>query len=98
LANPSPFLPGNPTNFWHATCGKSYMARKMNTLRLSQETRGEAAVSNRRPTQPAAALYFTQLRPPILKVPARSLRRIAVQVEEPPSAACVVKIIQAGSI
>jgi hypothetical protein len=70
----------------------------MNVLRLSQEARGRAAVSNRQPMPLTAALYLAQLRPHILKVPPRPRLQIAVQIVEQPQAPRVVKIIHAGSI
>ena len=75
------------------------MARKMNTLRSSQETRGQAAVSNRQPVPSAAALYLAQLRTNPLKVALPRLRQqIAVQIEEPPQKPSVVKIIHSDPI
>jgi hypothetical protein len=72
------------------------MARKINPLRASQEARGQAAVSNRRPMPLTAALYLAQLRPSVLKVPPRARRRIAVQIEEQLQAPRAVKIIPTG--
>jgi len=74
------------------------VARKMNALRASQEARGQAAVSNRQPMPPTAALYLAQLRPSVLKVPPRPRRRIAVQIEEQSQTPRAVKIIHADSI
>ena len=74
------------------------MARKMNPLRASQEAREQAAVSNRQPMPLTAALYLAQLRPAILKVPPRTRRRIAIQIEEPSLAPRVVKIIHTDTI
>jgi hypothetical protein len=46
-----------------------------------------------------AALYLAQLRPRVLKVPPPRLRQqIAIQIEEPPQAPRVVKIIHTDSI
>jgi hypothetical protein len=75
------------------------MARKMNALKMSQEARGPAAVSNRQPMPPTTALYFTQLRPHHFKVPPPGPRlQIAIQIEEQPQVPCMVKIIHTGSI
>jgi hypothetical protein len=75
------------------------MARKMNALRVSQQTRGQAAESSRQPIPLTAALYLAQLRTPGFKVPPpRSQRRIAVQIEDQPQEPRAVKIIQTGSI
>jgi hypothetical protein len=75
------------------------MARKMNALRMSQEARGQAAVSDRQPMPLTAALYLAQLRPHTLKIALPRLRQqIAVQIEEQSQALRVVKIIHTGSI
>jgi len=75
------------------------MARKMNALRVSQQTDGEAAVSNRLLMPPTAALYLAQLRSHTLKIsPPRLRQQIAVQIEEPPQMPSVVKIIHTDSI
>jgi len=74
------------------------MARKVDFLRASQEARAQALVSNRQPMPLTAALYLAQLRPPVLKVPARARQQIAVQIEEQSQAPGVVKIIHTGSI
>ena len=74
------------------------MAKKMNVFRMSQEARGQAAVSNRQPMPLTAALYLAQLRPHVLKVPPRLRRQITVQIVEKAEAPRAVKIIHAGSI
>ena len=83
---------------WHATCGKHGMARTINTFRMSQETLGQASVTNRQPMQIAAALYLAQLRRHVLKVTPRLRRQIAIPIVEKPEAPHMVKIIHAGSI
>ena len=65
---------------------------------MSQETRGQAAVSDRQPIQLTAALYLAQLRQHVLKVTPRLRRQIAVPIMGKPEAPHMVKIIHAGSI
>jgi len=44
------------------------MAKKMNTLKLALESRGQAEVTNRLPAKVSPALYLMQLRLPKLKI------------------------------
>jgi hypothetical protein len=95
LANSSPLLPFAPVKFWHATCGKNGMARKMNALKMAREP---AAAGNRHQMAPTAALYLAQLRQHVFKVPPRARLQIAVQIEEQSQTPRVVKIIHTDSI
>ena len=69
------------------------MARKMNALKLAQETRGQAAVTNRQPV-PQVALYLMQPRSETLKIstPRRRLH-VAIDPEMPAEVSGPVKII-----
>jgi hypothetical protein len=74
------------------------MARKINSLKTSQEACEPAAAGNRQPMPPTAALYLAQLRPHPLQVPPPGARQqIAIQIEEEPQAPRVVKIIHTDS-
>jgi hypothetical protein len=44
------------------------MAKKMNTLKLALESRGQAEVTNRLPAKVSPALYLMQMRLPKLKI------------------------------
>jgi hypothetical protein len=69
------------------------MARKMNALKFAQETRGQAAVTNRQPV-PQMALYFMQPRLESLKIsPPRRRLQVAIDVEARTEASVPVKII-----
>lgn len=77
-------------------CSKASMARKLNAVKMSQETFGRAQITNRQPVAQSIALYFMQVRPSKLKVSHN--RRLAVTTddlgdEEVPHA---VKIIHVG--
>jgi hypothetical protein len=75
------------------------MARKTNSLKMSPEARGQAAVSNRQPLPLTTALYLAQLRQLTLKVPPpRARQQIAIQIEEQSHVPRVVKIIHTDSI
>lgn len=56
------------------------MARKVNVLKLAQESRGQAAVTNRQPITELAALYLLQMRLPKLKIPSPK-KRLLVAVD-----------------
>lgn len=61
-------------------CGIAGMAKKANLARQWQEVVGQAEVTDRQPSAPAAALYLMQLRAAARKIsPPR--RRLAVVVE-----------------
>jgi hypothetical protein len=69
------------------------MARKMNALKLAQETRGQAAVTNRQPI-PQVALYLMQPRLESLKIsPPRRRLQVAIDAEAHAEASGPVKII-----
>jgi hypothetical protein len=69
------------------------MARKMNTLKLAQETCGLAAVTNRQPV-PQIALYFMQPRLEPLRIsPPRRRVQVAIDVEVRAEVSGPVKII-----
>jgi hypothetical protein len=71
------------------------MARKMNQLRIAQQVRGEAAVTNRRNAPPVATLYLAQLRAHTVKVsPFKRQVQIAVPIETAPEIPQDIKIIQ----
>jgi hypothetical protein len=62
-------------------CGIANMAKKANLARQWQEVLGQAEVTDRQPSAPAAALYLMQLRSAARKIsPPR--RRLAVVVEQ----------------
>lgn len=44
------------------------MAKKVNALKLAQETRGQAELTNRLPAKVSPALYLMQLRLPKAKI------------------------------
>jgi hypothetical protein len=56
------------------------MAKKINALRLGQETWGGSEITNRRPTSDTAVLYLLDIRPTWLKVPPPR-RRLTIFVE-----------------
>jgi hypothetical protein len=69
------------------------MARKMNALKLAQETCGQAAVTNRQPV-PQVALYLMQPHAQTLRIfPPRRRVQIAIDVEERVEVSGPVKII-----
>jgi hypothetical protein len=75
------------------------MAKKTNAFKMSPEARGQAAVSNRQPMPPIAALYLAQLRSHTFKFPPPvSRQQIAVQIEEQSQVPREVKIIHSDSI
>jgi hypothetical protein len=79
--------------FWHMNCGKRFMARKMNALKLALETRGQAAVTNRQPV-PQVALYLMQPHLQTLKIsPPRRRLQVVNDVEAHAEASGPVKII-----
>jgi hypothetical protein len=69
------------------------MARKVNALKLAQETRGQAAVTNRQPL-PQVALYLMQPCLQTLRIsPPRRRLQVAIDMEARTQAAGPVKII-----
>jgi len=65
----------------------------MNALKLAQETRGQAAVTNRQPV-PQVALYLMQPRSETLKIsPPRRRLHVAIDPETPTEGSGSVKII-----
>jgi len=69
------------------------MARKMNALKLAQETRGQAAVTNRQPAS-QVALYLMQSHLQTLKIsPPRRRLQVAIDVEARAEDSVPVKII-----
>jgi hypothetical protein len=69
------------------------MARKMNALKLAQETRGQAAVTNRQP-MPQVALYLMQPRMESFRIsPPRRRVQVAIDPEAHAEASGPVKII-----
>jgi len=69
------------------------MAKKINTARLAQETRGQAAVMDRWPAAVSPALYLMQLRLPRMRI-SPSKRKLPVVMDAAADAAepQVVKI------
>ena len=61
-------------------CGIASMAKKANLARHWQEMVGQAEVTDRQPSTPAAALYLMQLRAAARKISVPR-RRLAVTVE-----------------
>ena len=62
-------------------CGIAGMAKKANLARQWQEVIGQAEVTDRQPSAPAAALYLMQLRAAARKIsPPR--RRVTVALED----------------
>jgi hypothetical protein len=84
-------------NFWHMNCIKNFMARKMNSLKLALEVRGNAAVTDRRPETQMAALYLMQARSSALEIatPRRRLR-VVMDAETRAETEYSIKIIHAG--
>jgi hypothetical protein len=58
------------------------MAKKVNLMKLTQETRGQAELTNRLPAKVSPALYLMQLRLPKTKIsPLKRKLPIAVDTE-----------------
>jgi len=73
------------------------MAQKLNTLKLAQAVRAQAAVTNRQPAQQTGAFYLMQLRSQSLKAsPFRRRQQIPVEPGQCPEIPRLVKIIHAG--
>jgi hypothetical protein len=69
------------------------MARKMNALKFAQETRGQAAVTNRQPV-PQVALYLMQPHAETVKIsPPRRRLQVTIDGEARAEASVPVKII-----
>jgi len=62
-------------------CGIAGMAKKANLARQWQEALGQAEVTDRQPSAPAAALYLMQLRSAARKI-STPKRRLAVAIED----------------
>ena len=62
-------------------CGIAGMAKKVNLARQWQEALGQAEVTDRQPSAPAAALYLMQLRSAARKI-STPKRRLAVAIED----------------
>jgi hypothetical protein len=62
-------------------CGIVCMAKKANLARQWQEALGQAEVTDRQPSAPAAALYLMQLRSAARKI-STPKRRLAVAIED----------------
>ena len=62
-------------------CGIASMAKKANLARQWQETLGQAEVTDRQPSAPAAALYLMQLRSAGRKISIPK-HRVAIAVED----------------
>ena len=78
----TPVLRRRPS--WHVNCGHSFrnksMAAKMRMLKLLQEIRGFAELSNRRPHPRSPGLFFTHIRSHLLQgVPPR--RRLSIRID-----------------
>jgi len=61
-------------------CGIAGMAKKVNLAKQWQEVLGQAEVTDRQPSTPAAALYLMQLRSATRKI-STPRRRLTVAVE-----------------
>ena len=73
------------------------MAKKMNSMKLAQETRGNAAVTDRQPELQVAALYLMQSRQQMLRIlPPRRRLSVAVDAETRAQIEHPVKIIHAA--
>jgi hypothetical protein len=84
-------------NFWHMTCVKSFMARKVNTSKPTREFRPPAEVTGGQPASSLAALYLTQQRPQLQKVfQARRRLQITIDGEAGGQIPQYVKITHAG--
>jgi hypothetical protein len=68
------------SHFWHTSCDVWCMAKKVNTLKLSQASRAQAEIMDRRPSADTAALYLMQIRSPRLKISAPR-KRLAVLMD-----------------
>ena len=73
------------------------MAQKLNTMKLSQAVRAQAAVTNRLTVQQTGAFYLMQLRSQALKAsPFRRRLQIFVESGPCPEIPHLVKIIHAA--
>jgi hypothetical protein len=73
------------------------MAKKMNSLKMAQQTLGNAAVTDRQPELQIAALYLMQARSQMLKIsPPRRRVPVFVDAETRAQVERPVKIIHAG--
>jgi hypothetical protein len=82
---------------WHVTCvhvpEKRAMATKMRMMKLLQEIRGFADITNRRPPSRQPGLFLIQLRSHIFNTSQSSRRRtIVVEMQEQPDIPHPVKI------
>jgi hypothetical protein len=74
-------------------CGKNFMARKMNALKLAQEVRGQTEVTNRR-LAPQVTPYLMQPRMQTLKISSPKRRmQVAIEIEMRAETCDPVKII-----
>lgn len=73
------------------------MAKKINALKLAQESWGRSEVTNRRPLSESAALYLMQVRSLQMKIPPVK-KRLPIMVDAATRAAvpCAVKIRHGG--
>jgi len=75
-------------------CDLCGMAKKVNVLKLAQETRGQTEFTDRLPAKVSPALYLMQLRLPKLKIsPLKKKLPIAVDAETRAQIEHPVKII-----
>jgi hypothetical protein len=80
-------------HFWHTSCDDWRMAKKVDELKLAQESWGQSEVTNRNPTADSAALYLMQVRLPRFRVtPPRKRLPIFVDDEARIEDPCPVKI------
>ena len=82
---------------WHVNCNQprslERMATKMRVMKLLQEIRGLAQVTQRRPHNRAPGLFLLQLRSHVNQATSRRQRLvIPVQMHEPPDIPNPVKI------
>jgi hypothetical protein len=78
-------------------CIKSFMARKMNSMKFAQETRDNAAIMYRQPGLPVAAFYLMQMRSQALRIsPPRRRLQVFADAETRAQTEHPVKIIHAA--
>jgi hypothetical protein len=69
------------------------MAAKADTMKLLQEIRGYAEITNRRPKRQLPGLFFAQMRAQMLRVLPRPRRQIPVATQEFPEAAVKITFL-----
>jgi hypothetical protein len=68
------------------------MATRMNMMKLLQEIRGMAEVTNRRPLSRTTTALALQIRPPALRNKTKQRRIIRISMQDPPDIPHPVKI------